>query len=142
MAFENEDGVPKTRPVPQQDHIDAAQADEDFKQAVRLTMARENLSWPDAEAAVKERGAQSVLDAHNAPVAEAQVVAEAPSETKPADTDVATMLDQSAPVAAPALTQGSGSSMGTGTGSTEGPYFQNFDPARHVLEAPESPTTE
>lgn len=48
MASVDDQGVPKTRPVPQQHHIEAAEAEERFTRAVRSLMAEFNLTWPEA----------------------------------------------------------------------------------------------
>jgi hypothetical protein len=78
---EDANGVPKTRPVPQDIHVDAAQREADFTRAVRIVMAKENLPWPDAAAKVEGK-VDEILAAHDAPYPEPKAEKEPGPETK------------------------------------------------------------
>jgi hypothetical protein len=73
MALVDENGVPKTRPVPQQEHVDAGEKQAQYDSAVRVIMGREGLTWPEAAAKVDAEGAAAIMAAHNAPQAPVEV---------------------------------------------------------------------
>ena len=75
MALTDAAGVPKSRPVPQQNHIDAGRHAEEYRQAVRIVMAQRNLPWPEAVKVVEREKVANILAKHNAP-APAPAVAE------------------------------------------------------------------
>jgi hypothetical protein len=61
--FQNYRGVdvPKTRPVPHPDHVDAAEQEAAHKRAVNHIMLRDNLSWPEATHKLEREGGYGTL---------------------------------------------------------------------------------
>lgn len=82
MANYDEKGAPKSRPVPQDTHINAAQSRDDYNRAVQIVMAKENLPWPKAVEIVERKKVATILAEHNSPEL-AKPKPEAKSEPKP-----------------------------------------------------------
>jgi hypothetical protein len=90
--------VPKERPVPQQEHIDAAIAEETYKSALRITLAKIQAAYTgnepmkdgpemykEAKAYVEKEGAEKIMVAHNAKLPSARDLDAVADEQKAAD---------------------------------------------------------
>lgn len=63
MAMYDERGVPKTRPVPQQEHIDAFEKQAAYEHEIRVLMTARNITWSAAKAIVDAKPTTADLDA-------------------------------------------------------------------------------
>jgi hypothetical protein len=64
---EDINGVPKGRPTPRPEHLHSLQARDDYNQAVRIVMATQGVTWPEAVKVVEKEKVVNILATHNAP---------------------------------------------------------------------------